>query len=38
MKFIKSLTAIISVVIAFGCAPQPAFAVEYSHIIVTINQ
>lgn len=37
MKFIKSLTAVISVVTAFGCAPQPAFAVESNPIIVTCN-
>lgn len=37
MKFIKSLTAIISVVTAFGCAPQPAFAVESNPVIVTSN-
>lgn len=37
MKFIKSLTAIISVVTAFGCAPQPALAVESNPIIITCN-
>lgn len=37
MKFIKSLTAIISVVTAFGCTPQPAFAVESNPVIVVIN-